>query len=237
MPVSALSEIVLALFLLANLVLAGTGRLKSAIRIVALQGWAVGLLPLLLWDWTSGGAPSMRVWFVAAVNALGKGYALPALVSYAVRRTGARPELEPLVGFRLSRVIVFALSVACFAIGRAMHDGSAVASELAVPVALTTMGTGLFLTCARRKAITQVLGFVVFENGIAVFGSGILAEFGPVVELGILLDVFVLVFVLGIAVFQINRTFSSLDTDRMNRLGDIHLMHRRKDRTGGRKDV
>ena len=67
---SALSEIVLALFLLANLVLAGTGRLKSAIRIVALQGWAVGLLPLLLWDWTSGGAPSPRVWFVAVVNAL-----------------------------------------------------------------------------------------------------------------------------------------------------------------------
>ena len=96
------------------------------------------------------------------------------------------------------------------------------------PLVGTVLGflyTGLFLLCSRRKAITQVLGFLVFENGISVFGAGILLEYGLVVELGILLDVFVLVFVLGIAIHQINRTFSSLDTDKMNRLGDVHLMH------------
>jgi hydrogenase-4 component E len=87
------------------------------------------------------------------------------------------------------------------------------------------MGTGLLLICARKKAITQVLGFLVLENGISVFGSGLLLEYGLVVELGILLDVFALVFILGIAVFQINRTFSSTDTDKLNRLGDTHLMH------------
>ena len=83
----------------------------------------------------------------------------------------------------------------------------------------------IFLTCSRRKAITQVIGFLAFENGIAVFASGILMEYGTVVELGILLDVFVLVFVLGIAIQQISRTFSSIDTDKLNQLGDIHLMH------------
>ena len=114
-----------------------------------------------------------------------------------------------------------------FAIGKAMHIHEAVASELAIPVAFATMGTGLFIVCARRKAITQVVGFLAFENGIAVFGSGILLEYGIVVELGILLDVFVLVFVLGIAIHQISRTFSSIDTDRLNRLGDTHLLHPR----------
>jgi hydrogenase-4 component E len=222
---SALSEIVLALFLVADLALAGASRLRSAIRIVALQGFIVGVLPIILWNWQSHGCPGMRIWAIAAVNALVKGTLLPLLLTYAVRKARTRRELEPIVSFQLSQIIVFLLAVGSFAVGSLLHIHEAIASELAIPVALTTMGTGLLLICARKKAITQVLGFLVLENGISVFGSGILLEYGIIVELGILLDVFALVFILGIAIFQINRTFSSTDTDRLNHLGDTHLMH------------
>lgn len=222
---TSLSEILLTLFLLTNLMLAGTGRLSPAIRLVAAQGWFIGLLPIVLWQWPEAGAPGTRLWVIAAINTLVKGILLPYLLLYAVRKVHAKREMEPLVSFRLSQLIVFLLAGASFAVSKALHIHEAVASELAIPVALTTMGTGLFLLCARRKAITQVLGFLVFENGIGVFGSGLLLEYGLVVELGILLDVFVLVFVLGIAIYQINRTFQSLDTDKMNRLGDVHLLH------------
>jgi len=220
-----LAEILLAVFLLTNLMLAGTGRLPPAIRLVATQGWFIGILPILLWNWPEFGAPGTRLWVVSTVNALVKGLALPALLLYAVRKVHAKREMEPLVSFRVSQLIVFLLVVASFAAGKLLHIHEAIASELAIPVAFTTMGTGLFLLCSRRKAITQVLGFLVFENGISVFGAGILLEYGLVVELGILLDVFVLVFVLGIAIYQINRTFSSLDTDKLNHLGDVHLLH------------
>lgn len=219
------SEILLAAFLLTNLALAGTGRLRQTFRLVSAQGWMVGLLPVLLWNWDAG-APGVRVWAVAAVNAAVKGVALPLLLDYAARRARTEYELEPMVGFAASRLVAFAIAGASFAIGKAMHVHEAVACELAIPVAFATMGTGLFLVCARRKAITQVVGFLAFENGIAVFGSGILLEYGVIVELGILLDVFVLVFVLGIAIHQISRTFSSIDTDRLNRLGDTHLLRR-----------
>ena len=222
---TSLAEILLALFLMTNLLLAGTGRLRQAIRLVAVQGWFVGILPVVLWNWTAEGSPEMRVWAVAAVNTVVKGVVLPALLLYATRKVNAKGELEPLVSFKLSQAIVFAFVVASFVIGKSLHIHEAIACELAIPVAFATMGTGLFLICARRKAITQVLGFLVFENGITVFGSGILMEYGLIVELGILLDVFVLVFVLGIAIYQISRTFSSLDTDKLNHLGDVHLMH------------
>jgi hydrogenase-4 component E len=221
----AFAEIVLALFLISDLALAGASRLRSAIRFVAVQGWVVGILPLLLWDWQMGGCPGGRIWTIAAVNALVKGVALPVLLAYAVRKARTRRELEPIVSFGLSQLIVFLMAVGGFVVGRILKIHEAVASELAVPVALTTMGAGLLLICARRKAITQVLGFLVLENGISVFGAGLLLEYGIIVELGILLDVFALVFILGIAVFQINRTFLSTDTDKLNRLGDTHLMH------------
>lgn len=220
-----LSEIVLALFLIADLALAGASRLKYAIRFVAIQGWMVGVLPILLWNWEGNGCPGARIWIIAVVNSLVKGVALPMLLEYAVRKARTRRELEPIVSFQMSRFIVFLMAVGGFAIGRLLHVHETIASELAIPVAFTTMGTGLLLICARKKAITQVLGFLVLENGISLFGAGILLEYGIVVELGILLDVFALVFILGIAVFQINRTFASTDTDQLNHLGDTHLMH------------
>ncbi|MBR3776605.1 MAG: hydrogenase [Kiritimatiellae bacterium] len=220
-----LSEIALALYLVSDLVLAGANRLKSAVRFVAMQGVVVGILPVLMWNWADEGCPGARVWIIAFVNTLVKGVALPMLLMYAVRKARTRRELEPIVSFHLSQLIVFFIAIGAFAVGRLLHVHASSASELAVPVALTTMGTGLLLICGRKKAITQVLGFLILENGISVFGAAILLEYGIVVELGILLDVFALVFILGIAVFQISRTFSSTDTDKLNHLGDTHLMH------------
>ena len=220
-----LSEIALALYLVSDLVLAGASRLKSAVRFVAMQGVVVGILPVLMWNWANEGCPGARVWIIAFVNTLVKGVALPMLLMYAVRKARTRRELEPIVSFHVSQLIVFFVAIGAFAVGRLLHVHASSASELAVPVALTTMGTGLLLICGRKKAITQVLGFLILENGISVFGAAILFEYGIVVELGILLDVFALVFILGIAVFQISRTFSSTDTDKLNHLGDTHLMH------------
>lgn len=220
-----LSEIALALYLVSDLVLAGASRLKSAVRFVAMQGVVVGILPVLMWNWADEGCPGARVWIIAFVNTLVKGVALPMLLMYAVRKARTRRELEPIVSFHVSQLIVFFVAIGAFAVGRLLHVHASSASELAVPVALTTMGTGLLLICGRKKAITQVLGFLILENGISVFGAAILLEYGIVVELGILLDVFALVFILGIAVFQISRTFSSTDTDKLNHLGDTHLMH------------
>ena len=70
------------------------------------------------------------------------------------------------------------------------------------------------------------LGWSSADYGFYAGGYSFLCVCGGLVVCGILLDVFVLVFVLGIAIFQINRTFSSIDTDKLNQLGDVHLMKR-----------
>jgi hydrogenase-4 component E len=93
-----------------------------------------------------------------------------------------------------------------------------IASSLVVPVAFFTITSGLFLIVSRKKALTQVLGYLVMENGIYVFGTSIAARQPLLVELGILLDVFVAVFVMGIAIFHINREFEHTDVDRLNKL-------------------
>ncbi len=89
-----------------------------------------------------------------------------------------------------------------------------------MPTSLATVWTGLLLVVTRRKAVAQVLGFLVLENGVFVFGL-LLSDFMPLmVEAGVLLDLLAAIFVMGIVMFHINREFSSLDTRRLTSLRD-----------------
>lgn len=85
-----------------------------------------------------------------------------------------------------------------------------------VAVAMFSILTGLFLIVARKRAIHQVLGFLVMENGIYIFGIGAIPGIPLLVELGLLLDIFVAVFVMGIAVYHINREFDHMETDKLD---------------------
>lgn len=210
-------DIVLAALIVVNLALAGASRLPNAIKIVGFQGLLIGLLPFVI---------TGEHFVLAALNMIVKGVVMPVMLTYAMKKSKSVKELEPIVSFGKSIAIVFAITLASFYFCEVKRIDCAIATRLAIPLAFATISTGLFLIVSRRKAITQVLGFLVFENGVSVFAAGIAMEYGLVVELGILLDVFVLVFILGIAIFEINRTFSSIDTDKLNRLGDVgHQPH------------
>ena len=93
-------------------------------------------------------------------------------------------------------------------------------SSVLVAVALFSILVGLFLIVARKKAISQVLGFLVMENGIYTFGVALVRESPLLVELGVMLDVFVAVFVMGIAMFHISREFDHIDTHELTTLKD-----------------
>ena len=89
-----------------------------------------------------------------------------------------------------------------------------------VPVALFTVMVGMLLIVGRRKAVMQTLGYLAMENGIYAFGLAFAVEEPLLVEMGVLLDVFVAVFVMGIAIHHISREFDHIDTDRLSALKD-----------------
>ncbi len=208
---SGVIEIILIFLILANLILLGASRLRNAIRIVAWQGLVLGLMPLLahrdglVWAAILLGAGSAGI----------KGFVFPALLNRALRETQASREIEPFVGYVLSLLAgvgVLALSVW---FGSRLPLPWPPASNLLVPAGMFTVWTGLFLIVTRRKAITQVLGYVVLENGIFTLGMVLVEAMPLLVELGVLLDIFVAVFVMGIIVFNINREFDHIDSDQL----------------------
>jgi hydrogenase-4 component E len=216
---SSLPEIILILFLLSSIILASSSRLIHCVQLVSVQGVLLGIVPLVFWDWQSP-TPYGELLFVSLLNIIVKGIILPLLLILAMHRANVRRELEPLVSYTFSQLIAIAIIAGCFAGYRLLNESAVDSASLAIPVAAATMLIGLFIIMARRKAITQVIGFLVFENGIAVFASGLMVHHGILVELGILLDVFALVFIMGIAVFKISREFQHIDADRLNVLRD-----------------
>jgi hydrogenase-4 component E len=91
---------------------------------------------------------------------------------------------------------------------------------LVVPAALSTMFSGFLLLTTRRKAISQVTGYLILENGIFVFAQLLHESMPLLVEVGVLLDLIVGIFVMGIVINHIQREFSSLDTERLAELKD-----------------
>ncbi len=199
----------LVVVLVLNLFALGTSRIQAIIRIVALQGALLGVMPLLVGH-TGPAAVGLSLVAIAL-----KGVVIPGMLARALLAAQIKREVEPLVGF-LPSIILGALATGfALAFASRLPLGAAAAAPLLVPASLATVLVGFILLTTRFKAISQVIGYLVLENGIFIFGLLLVEAMPLVVELGVLLDLFVGIFVICIIVNHINSAFSSLDTRRL----------------------
>lgn len=208
--------IALMLAVLANVRLLATSRLNALIAAVAFQGVFLGLLPVLLHP----GELTPHLYAIAVAGVALKAVIFPRFLTRAVRDTEVRRETAPLVGYSASLLVGLLMLGLSVWLSRHLPLPVAGTSPLVAPVAFFTVLCGLFLIVARRKAVTQVIGYLVFENGVFAFGATIANEQPLLVETGVLLDLFVAVFVMGLAVFHIQREFDHMDIDRLAELRD-----------------
>jgi hydrogenase-4 component E len=203
----------LVLVLMLNLFALGSSRMRSVIRTVALQGTLLAFLPLLVHQHVDAAAVGLSL-----ITVLLKGIVIPTMLLRALQEAQIKREVEPLIGL-LPSMILGALGT-CFAMVFASQLPLAPehAASLLVPASLATVLVGFIMLTSRYKAISQVIGYLVLENGIYIFGMLLLEAMPRVVEMGVLLDLFVAVFVICIIVNHINRAFSSLDTRHLAEL-------------------
>ncbi len=213
---SSSTDLVFILVVVIDLFLLASSRLGAAIRTVAIQGALLALLPLLL---IHEEASLGHAVILAGGALLVKTVLIPRMMFSAIREASIRREMEPIVGF-VPSMVLGAIGVALAFAFSSRLPLLASAHSFLVPTALSTVWAGLLLVVSRKKAVNQVLGFLVLENGVYVFGL-LLADAMPLmVEAGVLLDLFAAVFVMGIVMFHINREFSSLDTEKLSALKD-----------------
>jgi hydrogenase-4 component E len=217
--VTGYADFLLLLVLALSLAIVATSRLASCVRASALQGVALSLLPLALW----GGALDRHLVPVVlmSLGALAvKAVVIPILLSRAIREANVRREVEPFISLHVSVLVAAALVGFSFWLATVLVLPRPAPSTLLVPVAFATLLVGFLVLVSRRQAVTQVVGYLMLENGVFIFGQTLVDEIPFAVELGILLDLLVGVFVMGIAIYHISREFDHIDTQQLSALKD-----------------
>ena len=200
-----------AVGLLTCFALLATSRIGACIRWLSFQGIVLGLVPLILHEDGLG----VRAALLAAGNITLKGVVFPWLLLRIRARADFTREVDPFVGYIASILFGIVGLVLSVWLTLAMKPALARAPFALLESSIFLILVGLFLIVGRKKALMQVLGYLVLENGIFLFGVITVVGTPLLVELGVLLDAFVGVFVMGIAVFHINREFGSMDVDRL----------------------
>jgi hydrogenase-4 component E len=196
-----------------NLLALASSRLPSVIRAAALQGMVLGILPLLIeheFQWIVG--------LVAVGTIAVKGFVIPHLLRRALRAANIDREVRPLIGFVPSLLIGAAAAIGAVALAGTLPMRPEQAGSLLVPGSFATVVGGFLMLMGRTKAISQVCGYLILENGIYLFGLLLINSTPLLVEAGILLDLTVAVFVIGIIMDRIQKEFDSLDTNKLTTL-------------------
>jgi len=212
-------DVILVVILLSALLSLGSSRMMALVKIMALQGAMVSIAPLFL-------EPHSRlsndgVLFFQLMLLI-KAALIPGLLYLAVTRVAIKREVEPIVGYHASLAVGLGLILVSAYIAR--HLGIPLSGDytLLMITAITTLGGGLFLMMSRTKAITQVIGYLMLENGIYLVGTALTKHSHSIylVEFGVLLDLLVGVMIMGIILHNINRTFDDVDTTYLGQLKD-----------------
>jgi hydrogenase-4 component E len=210
-------QVILGLIVLTDLSLLAAERRRVCIRFIALQGMLLGILPLLMHD----GATSLYPWAVAAIFFSSKGILLPWLLWRSMKRLPLpSPSQRQYVGGTLCVLLGLCGFMLSLWLGARLGLTINAVFSQTFPIAFTTIFAGLLLIVTQRTALNQIFGYLILENGIYLLNLPLARHQNLWLELSILLDILVGIFVMGIAVHHIYQAFASVDVDRFAALRD-----------------
>ena len=208
----AVNSLIVVVVLL-NFFALGSSQIGIVIRLSAIQGILLGMMPLLM-----EGTGEIHVPLLSLATMAIKGVLIPYLLLRAMRDVKIRREVEPLLGFIPSMFLGALGTILGIVFSNHLPLAPMQKEYLILPGAFSTIVTGFIMLITRHKAITQVVGFLILENGIFIFGLLLLKTMPFMVEIGVLLVLFVCIFVLGIILNHIQKAFSSLDSNKLTSL-------------------
>lgn len=227
MMIANIVDTCMVLALILNFYILGVARLRMLIIVVALQGVLLGMMyPIVHQSFLpdTGGLTSLqpisllRLGLLTAAIVGIKGLLIPKLLFKAVLLADMRTTISSVIGFVPTLLLggIGTGGALIFAARLPLPAGHQ--HPLLIPAALATVLAGFLMLVTRREALGQVLGYIVMENGIFIFGLLLIEAVPLLVELGVVLDLFVGVFVMGIIVNHVSRAFPEASTEHLTTL-------------------
>jgi len=159
-----------------------------------------------------------ELYVVAVVLLALKVFIIPWYLKRLYQRVGGQREAQPYVNVATSLIVAGLLVMLAYAITRPLVMVSKLPTRGGIPLAVGLIFVGLFVIVSRRKALTQIVGFLVLENGIALLAALCTYGIPLIVELGVFLDVLMGFLVMQVIVYHIRDTFESIDVEQLSQL-------------------
>ena len=203
-----------ALLLLSSFAMLSQRRVVTMVNLLAFQGVLLGLATLLL-GWRTGNTHL----YVSAVMTLAlKALFLPWLLHRLIRRLNVYWDSEPLLNIAATMLVGLLVVIFAFGLAQPIAALATTSTRSSIGIAVAVVLLAFLTMITRRKAMSQVVGFLSMENGL--FFGAMSATYGMpmIIELGVALDILVAMLVLGVFFFQIREQFDSLDLHHLESL-------------------
>jgi hydrogenase-4 component E len=212
--VTELLNLLAASLLLISFSMLSLRRTQRLITLFAWQG-AVLFVSTLLVAYSAG---LKELYYSAILTLLLKVIALPWILNRLVRRLGVQWDSEPLVNIPTTMLVGLSLVIFAFGLAQPISRMATTITRNTIGIALAVIFLSFLMMITRRKAVTQVIGFLAMENGLFFAATSATYGMPMVIELGIALDLLIGFFILGIFFFQIREQFDSLDLSNLEAL-------------------
>ena len=186
-------------------------------RLVELFAWQ-GAILFASTSLVAYSAGLRHLWYSAALTLILKVFLLPLILLRLVQRLQAQWDAEPLINIPTTMLLGVGLVIFAFGLAQPISALATTITRNTLGIALAIIFLAFLMMISRRKAVTQVIGFLAMENGLFFAATSATYGMPMVVELGIALDVLVGVLILGIFFFQIREQFESLDLHHLETL-------------------
>ncbi|HUL64209.1 MAG TPA: formate hydrogenlyase [Burkholderiaceae bacterium] len=203
-----------ALFLLLAFAMLSQRRVVGLVDLLAMQGALLCAATLLL-AWRTG---ETHLYVSALLTLTLKVAFLPWLLHRLIRRLGVYWDSETLINIPSTMLLGLLIVIFAFGLAQPIAALASTATRNGIGIAVAVVLLSFLTMITRRKAMSQVVGFLSMENGL--FFGAMSATYGMpmIVELGVALDVLVAMLVLGVFFFQIREQFDSLDLHHLESL-------------------
>ena len=203
-----------ALLLLLAFAMLTQRRILSLINLFALQGLVLMLSTLVV----AYSTQQAHLYISAAVTLVLKVLALPWFLHWLIRKLNVRWDVESMVNIPVQMLIGIALVIFAFNLAAPISQMAGTITKSALGIAIASILLSFLMMITRRKAVSQVIGFLSMENGLFFAATSATYGMPMVVELGILFDVLVAALIFGVFFFHIRETFESLDIHHLEKL-------------------
>ncbi len=207
-------HVFLIVFIITLFYIAIANRMLTYMKVLALQGVLLFFVAFLQLKEIN----TLNLVLILLETIVFKAVAVPLFLRHLLRRNNITREAEPYLPNFVSLLITTGIVVATVLLSNSIKDSHL--DKMFFVVALSTLFSGLYIIASRRKILTHVMGYLIIENGVFVLSLAVGNEMPMLVNLGIMLDIFVSVLILGIFLNKIGDVFKDVDVDQLTNLKD-----------------